>query len=460
MTNSENRSARVESSENTSDGSTRLPDSTTFTVVSESGAGKFSLKLLELRERLIRWSVVVKQGLNWFFGSVTVVGWVLLAFVLLWWPLGSALHWPEFAFLGTVGFLVLIVAVPFLLGGRNYEVGFELPEDRVVAGSEVTANVAITNNGKFIELPGGMDIPIGSEVLELPVPLMRPGQTYNSPVDIPALKRGVVDIGPITTVRSDPVGALRRELAWLDVQKLYIHPATVNIPSTRVGHIRDLDGNPSSNLVDSDISFHAVREYVPGDSQKHIHWKSTAKTGKLMVRQYEESRRSRLALILGMQTSEYGDADEYELAVSAIGSLGLRAIYDGRTISIVASDEIPKVARGSVKAMREFKVQSRNRLLDDLCLINMSAQSMGLNDVCALASHKFNDLSLAIIVCGSTVEPRELQRMRSRLPSNIGVMAVSINPSAEPSFKTFQGIDVLTIAVLDDLAGLLGRFVR
>lgn len=460
MIESESGQVRTKSADSSTAGSSRLPDSTTFRVVESSGAGRNSLRLLEARELIGTWWKLGTAGLNWFMGTVSPVGWFAIAFILLWWPLGSLLHWPEFAFVGTVSFLILLVAVPFLLGGRNYAVDFVLPNDRVVAGSAVVATVAIKNNGKYIELPGGLDIPIGSEVLELPVPLMRPGQTYNSDVDIPALRRGVIDIGPITTVRTDPVGALRRELTWLDVRELYVHPATVTVPSTRVGHIRDLEGNPSNNLVDADISFHAVREYVAGDSQKHIHWKSTAKTGKLMVRQYEESRRSRLALILGMHSSEYGDADEYELAVSALGSLGLRAIYDGRTVSVVASDEIPKVARGSVKAMREFKVQTRNRLLDDMCLINMSEQSMLLGDVCALASHKFQDLSLAIIVCGSTISPRELQRMRSRLPNNIGVMAVCVNPAEEPSFKTFQGIDVMTIAVLDDLPGLLGRFVR
>jgi hypothetical protein len=456
----ETRSTRVTSQDTKSGEGTRIPDSTSFRVVEKGSRGRISLQIIELRELLTRWYGIGSRGFNWFFKTVTVIGWTLLAFIILWWPLGDLLHWPEFAFLGTVAFLVMLLAAPFLLGGKNYAVEFELPENRVVAGTPVVANLAITNNGKYIELPGGMDIPIGVEVLELPIPLMRPGQTYNSPVDIPALRRGVITIGPITTVRSDPVGALRRELEWLDSQELFVHPATVSIPSTKVGHIRDLDGNPSSQIIDSDISFHAVREYVPGDSQKHIHWKSVAKTGKLMVRQYEESRRSRLALILGMKDTEYADPDEYELAVSAIGSLGLRAIYDGRTISIVASDEIPKAARGSVKSMREFKVQSRSRLLDDLCLVNMSMESMPLADVCALASHKFNDISLAIIVCGSTVSSRDLQFVRSKLPDNIGVMAIQVDPNAEPSFKSLKGMSVLTIAVLEDLAGLLGRSER
>ena len=130
------------------------------------------------------------------------------------------------------------------------------------------------------------------------MPLLRPGHTVAQPLEIPALRRGIVTVGPATTVRSDPIGLLRREHAFEDVHELYVHPRTTALPSTSAGLIRDLEGNPTRRLVDADMSFHAIREYAPGDSRRQIHWKSTAKTGQLMVRQYEESRRSRMAVVL------------------------------------------------------------------------------------------------------------------------------------------------------------------
>ena len=105
--------------------------------------------------------------------------------------------------------------------------------------------------------------------------------------------------------------------------------------------IRDLEGSPTRRLVDSDMSFHAIREYAPGDARKQIHWKSTAKTGRLMVRQYEESRRSRMAVVLGVAAAEYADADEFELAVSCAASLGLRAVRDARDVAIVTGSADP-----------------------------------------------------------------------------------------------------------------------
>ena len=114
------------------------------------------------------------------------------------------------------------------------------------------------------------------------------------------------------------------------MHQLYVHPRTTALPSTSAGLIRDLEGNPTRRLVDSDYPFHAIREYAAGDSRRQIHWKSTAKTGRLMVRQYEESRRSRMAVVLSVAEAEYADAEEFELAVRSAASLGLRAVHDAR----------------------------------------------------------------------------------------------------------------------------------
>ncbi len=51
-----------------------------------------------------------------------------------------------------------------------------------------------------------------------------------------------------------------------------------------------------------------------------------------MVRQYEESRRSRMAVVLAVAEAEYADADEFELAVGCAASLGLRAVRDARDV--------------------------------------------------------------------------------------------------------------------------------
>lgn len=405
------------------------------------------------------WRIITRyasSAVRWISETVTPAGWVAVAAVVLL-PIGLAFGWAEFIVAGIVGIALLLIALPFLLGGRAYRVDFALPVDRVVAGHEVTATLRVTNISGRLELPGRIDVPIGKGLSDVHVPLMRAGAVHDEQVVVPAYSRGVIDVGPITTVRTDPLGVLKREVSWTDIHRLYVHPVTVPIPSTSAGFVRDLEGNPTGDIVDSDISFHAIREYASGDGQRNIHWKSTAKTGTLMVRQFEESRRSRLAVALSLRADEYASTDEFEMAVSAAGSLGIRAVRDGRDVTAFASEEIPEFARGSIRSIRTLNVTSTRTLLDELSAIESSPHAMAIEDVCLLAAQAIPDISIAFVLCGSTMTVARLHALSLKFPTSVSIVAVLCDPTAEPSFRDLAGTGVLTIAVLDDLRSLLAR---
>ncbi|TFB65677.1 DUF58 domain-containing protein [Cryobacterium sp. Hz9] len=399
----------------------------------------------------------VRASVEWIGETVTPAGWVVVAAAIVLLPLGLVFGWTELIVTGCVAVALILLSLPFLAGGRAYRVDFVLPADRVVAGAEVLGTLTVTNVSKRLELPGRVDVPIGKGLADVYVPLLRSGQVHEERVRVPAYRRGVIDVGPVTTVRSDPLGVLGRSRPWADVNRLFVHPVTVSIPSTSAGFVRDLEGNPTSDIVDSDISFHAIREYAPGDGQRHIHWKSTAKTGQLMVRQFEESRRSRLAIVLSLNAAEYASEDEFEMAVSATGSLGVRAIRDGRDLAVVASAEIPGIVRRSIRSVRSLSVVSTRTLLDDLTAIAVSPHAMNVEDVCELASQVVPDISIAFVVCGSTMTARRLQALTLKFAGNVQVVAVLCNPNEQPSFRDLAGTSVLTIGVLDDFRSLLSR---
>lgn len=438
----------------------------TFTRGTTTVTGRVSLTLKQVGNLGIFLGENLKRIRNWLSETVTAVGWIAITFVVLWVPLGVFLIWPEFAFLGGISSVILVVAIPFLLGGNNYQIGFELPDDHLVAGEATNAPILVTNTSNHIELPGVLEVQIGEGIEEFSIPLLRAGDTKTIDYRIPSQRRGVLGLGPITTVRTDPVATLRKENRLLERREIFVHPQTRNLPPTREGILRDLEGDPTTSIVDADMSFHSVREYVVGDNPKHIHWKLTAKlgqAGKFMLRQYEESRRSKMLVILGLNKDEYGsDPDEFELAVSAAASLGLSAIRDERKVSVIASDEVPQLARGRMFAINEFKVQTRKRLLEDLCRINMSDQAMALGDVCRLATAKHPDVSLAVIVVGSTFTPKDMQKIKMTLPNNIGILFViaDSDPDSNPRFFETNGMKALAIQVIEDLPGLMGRFIK
>jgi len=399
----------------------------------------------------------ITTAADWAANTVRPAG-VLVAFAAtLGLVLGMLFGWVEWMVAGAASLLLLVAAIPFLFGARSYDVDLTLTHERVVAGDDVAGEIMVRNDGHRLSLPGRIDIPVGAGLVEFGVPLLRPGHHISQPLEIPGMRRGIVTVGPATTVRSDPIGLLRREHAFEDVHEVFVHPRTVSLPSTSAGLIRDLEGNPTRRLVDSDMSFHAIREYAPGDSRRQIHWKSTAKTGRLMVRQYEESRRSRMAVVLGVAAHEYADADEFELAVSCAASLGLRAVHDARDVQIVVGSEIPRVVRGRLRAIRHIPSAAPRPMLDGFSGVDLLESTMPVGDVCRLTSESGERLSIAFVVVGSRVPLTRLQQAALAFPADTEVVGLICDERAHPRMQPVSGVTVLTVGTLEDLAGLLLR---
>lgn len=389
--------------------------------------------------------------------TIRPAGVVVLLAVTVGLVCGLVFGWVEWVVAAVAGLVLLVAAVPFLFSARSYDVYLRLLHDRVTAGDAIAASLVIRNVGRRTALPGRVDIPVGGGIVEVGVPMLRPGRDVDQPLRIPPQPRSVLRVGPATSVRADPVGLLHREHAFADVRDVFVHPRTSVLPSTSVGLIRDLDGAPTRRLVDADMSFHAIREYAPGDAQKQIHWKSTAKTGRLMVRQYEESRRSRMAVILGVADDEYRDEAEFELAVSCAASLGVRAVTDARELSVVVGADVPRAVRGRLRAIRHLPASGVRPLLDAFSGVRRLAETMALRDVCRLAAEAGERLSVAVVVTGSVHELGALQRAALSFPIDTVVVAVVCDERAHPRMQSFGGLTVLTVGALADLPGLLAK---
>jgi len=395
---------------------------------------------------------------SWVRETVTPAGMLLLLTIVAGAILGASLGWVEAFVVTGIALVLLVLSIPFLFGGHDYRVHLTLDRDRVVAGAEVGGHLDITNRSKRVALPGLVDIPVGDGLVEAHVPLLLGGAQHREQLTISARRRGVINVGPMTVSRGDPVGILRRELSWLEVQQIFVHPVTVAIPSTSAGLIRDLEGMPTNDIVDSDLSFHAIRAYAPGDSQRNIHWRSTAKTGTLMVRQYEESRRSRIAIIMSLSDlDEYASDDEFELAVSVAASLGAQGIRDGREVLVTASEEIPELVRQQVRTIRSLPTRTAKSMLDALSEIESSPRAMSLEAVARLTVQQNPELSIAFFITGSTLPLTRLRSAAIAFPANVRVVAVRCEPGAEPTLRGARELSVITIGALHDLKYMMAR---
>ena len=135
-------------------------------------------------------------------------------------------------------------------------------------------------------------------------------------------------------MRGDSLGLVRRVQTWSEATELFIHPTTVHMVASTIGFIRDIEGATTQDLSSADVSFHALRDYVPGDDRRNIHWRTTARTGTLMVRQFEETRRSHLLIVLDLDVDAWADEDEFETGVSAAASLTRATMGESKEVSI------------------------------------------------------------------------------------------------------------------------------
>ena len=390
---------------------------------------------------------------------ITPLGWVLLALVPTAFVAGYALGWVELVVVGWAGTVLALIAAIYLVGRSPFEVELTLPHRRVVVGEPARGAVTLRNPMGRRVLGVTVEIPVGVGLAELAMPSLKPAGAFTNEFAIPTLRRGVIPVGPVRTVRADPIGLVRRELIWTEADDLIVHPRTVGIPSTSTGLIRDLEGSPTRDLTSSDVAFHALREYQPGDERRYIHWKSSAKTGTYMVRQFEQTRRSHLVVALSLATSDYATEGEFELAVSVAGSLGVRAIRDGRTVSVVVSTVTPEFAKRKTYAVRSLATHVPTRLLDDLAVVEAVPAALGIRDVGRIAADDNVGISVAFLVCGSLVTAGELRAASRAFPIDVAVVAIVCDPDAVPGFRRVADLSVLTIGYLEDLRIALARSV-
>ena len=78
----------------------------------------------------------------------------------------------------------------------------------------------------------------------------------------------------------------------------------------------------------------------PATTSATIHWKTYARLGTLMVRQFVDTRRSELALVASTLREEYASDEEFELAISVVGSIGRSAITDEQGVSCVMGGRV------------------------------------------------------------------------------------------------------------------------
>ena len=377
---------------------------------------------------------------------VTPLGWTVLALGVVGWAVAHWLGWREFAPLATVCLLLVVLCALFTIGRMPLRVGVEVTPQRVGVGTAAMARYELTNVSRRPVSSMGVELPVGLAAARATTPLLRAGATFDDCVVIPTARRGVVPVGPLRTQRGDPFGLIRRQVVWTDRMELLIHPAIVGIDGVGTGLLRDLEGQSTQDASVADMSFYALREYVPGDDQRHIDQKSTARMSAMAgkptfyVRQFLDTRRQHVLVVVDVDPTAYDTDAEFEIALSCGASVTARAAQQDMDTSVIC---------GRLRVVKP----AQHGALDTYC--RAAAAPVALPEAMGLRDEGLVDASLAVVVTGRHTSFERLQRCRALLPGRVGMLVVRVSAGARIARRQIGGVVEVTVGSLADLPRVL-----
>ncbi|MBT2499661.1 DUF58 domain-containing protein [Agromyces sp. ISL-38] len=376
---------------------------------------------------------------------VSTTGWLVLAAAVASLLLAWLFGWIEFAFLGFTLLAALLIAVSFVFGRMSYRVGIELKPARVVAGERALGRMLVTNTGTRASTPARLELPVGAGLAEFMVPALAPEAEHEELFAVPTNRRAVIVAGPAESVRGDQLGLLRRTVRWTDPVELFVHPVTARLQPSAAGLMRDLEGEITKTITNNDISFHALRAYAPGDALRNVHWRTSARTGQLMVRQYEETRRSQLTLVQTTERKHYASDEEFELGVSVLASIAVQVIRDGTRLSVVTEGLALRTATPTT-------------LLDDSSRIEQTGGAFAsVRDFVREATKRLPPPSVVIAVAGSGMPVAEFRSIETIFSADTTMVAMRVELGAASRISRISGAVIVTIGDLADLSRIMRR---
>jgi uncharacterized protein (DUF58 family) len=157
-------------------------------------------------------------------------------------------------------------------------------------------------------------------VKETELPPMRPDEEVEATVEVTPHRRGLLRFSRATLARPDPLGLFRAFVNISLPQTTLILPRRYPLPVLALpGAMKYQQGGVAlAASVGQSEEFVALRDYRHGDPFRHIHWRSWARVGKPVVKEFEDEFFVRHALILDTFTRlEQGETFEEAVSVAA-----------------------------------------------------------------------------------------------------------------------------------------------
>lgn len=275
--------------------------------------------------------------------------WAVLGTGLLLWLASRILGTPDLH-MAAVGLIALVPLAAVLVRFTRHDLSAvrRLSTRRAFPGTRLTVEIEVRNLGRrrtaplLVEdrVPSSLGPPARGALGEV-----RAGTRARITYELTPRARGRFGIGPLSVLITDPFDLVRRRVEFDLHHDLIVYPQLEDIGQDRPAAPLGGAGESSTRqLFMAAEEFYTMREYEEGDDLRRIHWPSVARTGELMIRQDEASRRAAAAVFLDNRSAGLGgDHDAFERAVSAAASMGAHYLRTGFRLRLATADRSPGV---------------------------------------------------------------------------------------------------------------------
>ena len=274
--------------------------------------------------------------------------------------------------------MVLLISYLWaLVGARGVRVQFgELPVISQV-GADFNEDITVFNDSRIpkllLKLEENTDLPGYNNLMELN---LRSKSSLHWQTQVKCRRRGRYSLGSATITAGDPFGFFWRNHHAGEPRHLLVYPATMGLPLFDVSTPSNLGDSSSGWLIgQTGTNASGVREYVNGDSLMHIHWPSTARSGKLMVKMFDDGRAPSSSedvyVVVDMHRASHqgqGDEGTEEYAVTVAASLVKKYMDRGLQVGLIISGD-PLVSFLPGRGEEHY-----SRMMEALALVQASGE--------------------------------------------------------------------------------------
>ena len=287
----------------------------------------------------------------------------------------------------------------------------------VVEGDDVRVSLELTATGA-VPPPTLVAHERPGRLAEHRVELQRVGRRrFAGGYGLRAVPRGRYAFETVRLTIEDPFGLVRASLVQGEPQALVVYPRLVALRELfSEGGAHAQDGRRLLLRRPTGYELHSVREYAEGESLRKVHWRSTARRGRLMVKELEDAPRDEVAVLLdGDERSGAGEG--FEVAVRVAGSILQAHLRRGRRCALVVNS----AARESQPVTSEGEWR---RALEVLAAAEPNARTPAF--ALLQADGGLAARSLELVVVTSRVDAALVDRLVQRALSRRGVSLVYV----------------------------------